>query len=303
MSCLSASLKHAPPPRNGVGASCVVVPAGPWPTVSDFLLHRFPRVAPAIWQQRLAQGDVTDDSGAVLSADSPCAPGQRIYYYREVEAEVPIPFEATVLWRNDDLLVADKPHFLPVMPSGKYVQETLLVRLKNELNLPELTPIHRIDRDTAGLVLFSIRAATRNAFAALFRERRVSKTYECIAPWNPVLPWPLHRATRIGNAQHFMQQSEEAGEVNAITDIAPVEVRGDWARYALKPLTGQRHQLRVHMHALGLPILNDGIYPILTPEDATDYDKPLQLLAKYLQFVDPVTQSTLEFESQLKLLW
>lgn len=281
----------------------MVVPTGPWRTVADFLLERFPRVAPTIWQRRLTQGDVTDDNGAVLHANSPCAAGQRIYYYREVEAEVPIPFEATVLWRNDDLLVTDKPHFLPVMPSGKYVQETLLVRLKKEFDLPDLTPIHRIDRDTAGLVLFSTRTATRNAYAALFRERRVRKTYECIAPWNPSLQWPVHRATRIGNATHFMQQSEEAGEVNAITDIAPLEVRGDWARYELKPLTGQRHQLRVHMHALGLPIRNDGIYPVLTPEDATDYAKPLQLLAKRLRFVDPVTGVTLEFVSQRTLDW
>ncbi len=303
MSFLSASLKNVPPPRNGVGASCVVVPAGPWPTVFDFLQKRFARVAPAVWQQRLKRGAVTDDSGVVLSGHSPCKPGQRIYYYREVEAEVPIPFEASVLWRNDDLLVADKPHFLPVMPSGKYVQETLLVRLKNAFNLPELTPIHRIDRDTAGLVLFSIRATTRNAYAELFRERQVHKTYECIAPWDSALPWPVHRATRIGNATHFMQQSEESGEVNAITDITPMEVRGGLARYALTPLTGQRHQLRVHMHALGLPILNDGIYPVLTPEDATDYSKPLQLLAKRLNFIDPVTQSPMKFESRLRLLW
>lgn len=280
-----------------------MVPKGPWLTVADFLLERFPRVAPAIWQQRLTQGDITDGSGAVVRASSPCFGGQRLYYYRELEAEVPIPFHATVLFRNDDLLVADKPHFLPVMPSGKYVQETLLVRLKKEFDLPELTPIHRIDRDTAGLVLFSARAATRNAYAALFRQRQVHKTYECIAPWNPALQWPVHRATRIGNAQHFMQQSEEAGEVNAVTDIAPLEVRGDWARYELKPLTGQRHQLRVHMNALGLPIRNDGIYPVLTPEDATDYGRPLQLLARHLAFVDPVTRLPLAFDSRLRLIW
>jgi tRNA pseudouridine32 synthase/23S rRNA pseudouridine746 synthase len=271
--------------------------------VFDFLQQRFARVDPAIWQQRLVQGAVTDDGGFVLTAQSPCFAGQRIYYYREVEAEVPIPFQASVLWRNDDLLVADKPHFLPVMPSGKYVQETLLVRLKNEFRLAELTPIHRIDRDTAGLVLFSIRAATRNAYAALFRERQVRKTYECIAPWNPALPWPLQRATRIGNSQHFMQQSEEVGVVNAITGITPIDMRGDLARYELKPLTGQRHQLRVHMNALGLPILNDGIYPVLTPEDATDYAKPLQLLARHLEFIDPVTRSPLAFESRMRLNW
>jgi tRNA pseudouridine32 synthase/23S rRNA pseudouridine746 synthase len=271
--------------------------------VADFLCERFARVARTNWLQRLRDGEVTDDTGAVLHAGSPLVPGRRVYYYRSVQAESPIPFQGAVLWQDQHLLVADKPHFLPVMPSGKYVQETLLVRLKNQLGLSELTPIHRIDRDTAGLVLFSVRAASRNAYAALFRERGVAKTYECIAPWNASLPWPLHRATRIGHAQHFMQQTEERGVVNAITDITPLEVRDELARYQLNPLTGQRHQLRVHMNALGLPILNDGIYPTLTPEDALDYTRPLQLLARTLAFIDPISGQAMRFESRHQLYW
>jgi tRNA pseudouridine32 synthase/23S rRNA pseudouridine746 synthase len=166
--------------------------------------------------------------------------------------------------------------------------------------LADLVPIHRIDRDTAGLVLFSMNPATRDAHHALFRERKVDKTYECIAPWDSALPWPLQRESRSAVAEHFMQQTEVPGKANALTHIAPIEVHGELARYALKPVTGQRHQLRVHMAALGLPIVNDGIYPVLTPEGA-DYTRPLQLLAHSIAFTDPVTGAPRQFTSQRTL--
>jgi len=202
-----------------------------------------------------------------------------------------------VLYRDAHLLVADKPHFLPVIPSGKYLHETLLVRLKHRLGLDDLVPIHRIDRDTAGLVLFSINPATRNIYHALFRDHVVDKYYEAIAPWNPDLPWPLTRRSRIGSAPHFMQQTELDGAPNSWTEIAPLEVHGDWARYALRPHTGLRHQLRVHMAALGLPIAGDGIYPVLTPEAAPDYARPLQLLAQAIAFTDPISGQAQRFAS------
>ena len=293
---------NAPPARQGVSPSCVVVPAGPWPTLLDFLLARFPSVPAADWQTRLDTGEVVDAEGHTARAHDQPTPGRRLYYYRSVPAEPRIPFEATVLWQDEHLLVVDKPHFLPVIPSGKYVQETLLVRLKDQLGLDALSPIHRIDRDTAGLVLFSINPATRNAYQALFRDRVVDKTYQCIAPSNPALPWPIHRESRIGQGAHFMQQAEVPGPVNAITDIDLLETHGAWARYQLRPLTGQRHQLRVHMAALGLPMLFDGIYPTLTPEDATDYRRPLQLLAQQIAFTDPVTGEARSFASQRSLL-
>ena len=302
---------NAPPARQGVGASCVVAPpAGPWATVLDFLAQRFPGITPAQWLQRLQTGDVLDDTGTALAPGSRFTPLQRLYYFRAVEAEPPIPFKEEVLWQDEHLLVVDKPHFLPVMPSGKYLQETVLVRLKNRLNLPDLVPIHRIDRDTAGLVLFSVNPATRDAYHALFRKRTIDKTYECIAPWNPALPWPLRRESRIVTAAHFMQQTEVDGPPNALTLIEPLETlgglgelgaMGELARYALKPVTGQRHQLRVHMAALGLPIINDGIYPRLTPEGA-DYSCPLQLLARNIAFIDPVDGTDRNYTSKRSLL-
>ena len=295
---------NPPPSRNGVGASCVVLPEGPWATVAEFLFQRFPGVPSDVWLQRMENGDVVDDQGIAVTKQCAYAPKRRLYYYRAVEAEPRIPFEAVVLWQDEHLLVVDKPHFLPVLPSGKYLQETVLVRLKNQLGLEALSPIHRIDRDTAGLLLFSIQPTTRDAYQALFRERQVDKTYEAIAPWNPALPWPQRRETRIApSPQHFMQQIEVDGPPNTLTHIAPLEVRGDLARYALKPVTGHRHQLRVHMAALGLPLLGDGIYPHLTPEGQVDYAKPLQLLAKSIAFTDPLSGQARTFESARHLNW
>jgi tRNA pseudouridine32 synthase/23S rRNA pseudouridine746 synthase len=312
MSCLSAS--KPPPTRHGVSPSSVFLPEydendgakgggkATWPTVVDFLIQRFPGVPASEWLHRLRQGDVVDDAGQALNPQSPYTPQRRVYYYRAIEVEPHIPFDEMILWQDEHLLVVDKPHFLPVLPSGKYLQETVLVRLKNKLGLNDLVPIHRIDRDTAGLVLFSIKPATRDAYHALFREREVHKTYEAIARWNPDLPWPLTRQTRIEpSPAHFMQQAEVDGPPNSLTHIAPLEVGGDWARYELKPVTGHRHQLRVHMAALGLPLLGDGIYPILTPEGQTDYERPLQLLAKSIEFTDPLSGQVRQFESQRTL--
>lgn len=280
----------------------MVTPPGPWTTLLEFLTQHFDKVPGADWAARLQAGDIVDDRGLRPSLDAPFTPGRRLYYYRSLAHEPRIPFEAEILWQDEHLLVVDKPHFLPVVPSGKYLQETVLVRLKNALGMEALSPIHRIDRDTAGLVLFAKQVASRAAYQALFRSRQVEKRYECVAPWNPDLPWPITRASRIEPATHFMQQTEVPGEPNALTHIAPLEAHGALARYALRPVTGQRHQLRVHMAALGLPIVFDGIYPALTPEGSADHARPLQLLAQSIAFTDPINGEPRRFESRRSLL-
>lgn len=293
------------PTRQGVGASCVTLATSHWPTLLDFLPERFPAVTRETWLARIARQDVLDASGAPVSLgfamQSPCPCHTRLYYYREVPNEVPIPFEEVVLYQDEHLLVVDKPHFLPVVPSGNYLTQTVLVRQKQKLGLDDLVPIHRIDRDTAGLVLFSKRPATRAVYCALFSQHQVQKTYEAIAPWQSDLSWPITRHSRIVPAGHFMLQCEVPGKPNAVTQIDVLEVRGQLARYQLKPVTGQRHQLRVHMQALGLPLLNDGLYPVLTPEGQADYSKPLQLLAKQLSFIDPVSGQARHFQSARQL--
>jgi tRNA pseudouridine32 synthase / 23S rRNA pseudouridine746 synthase len=300
------------PVKNGVGPSVVGLPkddSAQWRTITDFLADRFPAIPRATWLQRMADGDVEDEFGKPVTPERPYQDHIRIYYYRDLEAEERIPFDEVILHQDEHLIVVDKPHFLPVTPSGKYLQETVLVRLKRKLGLNDLVPIHRIDRDTAGLVLFSVQPATRDAYQALFRERAVHKTYEAIAPWQPDLIFPLIRESRIVEdtsvGRGFMTQTEvevtPSASANALTHIAVLEVKGTIARYQLKPVTGKRHQLRVHMHALGIPILGDGIYPVLTPEGQIDYDNPLQLLAKSIEWVDPISKEARRFESQQTL--
>src|SRR6218665_3443348 len=276
--------------RDGVSASAVACPAGPWHRVIDFLAARLPMVSRQDWLARLAQGDVLDVRGQVLPADAPYRRGTRLYYYRRLAQEDPIPFEETILYQDEQLLVADKPHFLPVTPKGRYVQQTLLTRLKRRGGLAELVPIHRLDRETAGLTLFSVQPATRDAYQRLFRERAVEKVYEAIAPFRQDLALPMRYRSRLQErSEAFMQMEEVAGTPNAETGIALLERLGELARYELRPTTGQKHQLRAQMNALGLPIVGDRIYPLLQPEQTPpDYRQPLQLLAREIAFADPL---------------
>ncbi|MEW6695388.1 MAG: pseudouridine synthase [Pseudomonadota bacterium] len=302
------------PMRDGVSPSCVALPRlrhSPWPTLLDYLAERLPRIPRDEWRARLRAGEVLDDDGRALDEHTPYLHGQRVYYWRTVAAEPPIPFRETVLFRDEHLLVVDKPHFLPVTPGGRYVRESLLVRLKAALGLPELSPLHRIDRETAGLVLLSVRAADRDAYQRLFRERRVDKTYEAIAPWRDDLTWPQRRVSHLREDETaFFRMREAAPEEgllpNSETWIEPIERLGPdgrWARYRLRPVTGKRHQLRVHMAALGLPILGDQFYPVTRrgPGEPEDYAQPLRLLAHAIAFDDPVTQQRRAFQSALRL--
>ena len=301
MSQVSQLPVHGLPTKNGVGPSCVGLPAGNWRSITDFLVERFPAITREVWLERMAHQLVMDEFGGLVTPQRPYPGPMRIYYYRAVDVEARIPFEEAVLYQDDHLVVADKPHFLPVTPSGQYLQETLLVRLKKRLGIDTLIPIHRIDRETAGLVLFSTQPDERNAYQAMFRDHAVTKHYEAIATWRQDLTWPITRKSRIVEDEPFFRQREVPGQPNSETHMDVIEKSGGSARYALSPVTGKKHQLRVHMNALGLPILNDRMYPPVakTPDD--DYRLPLQLLAKSIAFTDPVTGQARHFQSQRTL--
>ena len=289
------------PIRDGVKPSCVVLPSTGDGTCLDFLVQRLPAVSHANWLERMARGEVVDELGRAVQPDTPLLCGLRIYYYREVEVEPHIPFEAPILFQDEHIVVADKPHFLPVVPGGKYLQNTLLIRLKNQLGLPDLSPVHRIDRDTAGLVLFSIHREERGAYQALFRERSVHKAYEAIAPWSPAIRFPREHASRMAESHNFIRMQEVEGAPNSFTHMELLEHNQRWARYLLKPISGKRHQLRVHMASLGLGLKGDGLYPVVDDAPEGDFSRPLMLLAQSLAFRDPMTGQMREFVTQRSL--
>ncbi|MBB3295959.1 tRNA pseudouridine32 synthase/23S rRNA pseudouridine746 synthase [Mitsuaria sp. BK045] len=294
------------PLRDGVAASALACPPGSWPLVLDFLAERLPLVARDDWAMRMKLGDVLDDAGTPLSPDAPYRAQRRLYYWRWLAAEPEVPGQARVLHLDEHLLVADKPHFLPVTPKGRYVQQTLLTRLRRETGLADLSPIHRLDRETAGLTLFSVRPATRDAYQRLFRDRDVEKVYEAIAPWRDEVAarLPFDYESRLEeHPVDFMQMRTVAGEPNARTRIALLErLAADRARYELRPHSGVKHQLRAQLCALGLPIEGDRIYPVLRPvEDEVDFSRPLQLLAREIAFTDPISGQPRKFVTSLKL--
>ena len=291
----------APPMRDGVGPSCVVLPSQGRGSMLDFLAQRLPAITRDAWRRRMEEGDVLDERGQAVAPERPFEHGLRLYYYRSLEGEPALPFAETVLYQDEHLVVADKPHFMPVTPSGRYLHGTLLVRLKRQLGLPELSPLHRIDRDTAGLVLLSVQQRTRGAYQALFRDRRITKHYDAIAPWRADIAFPREHASRLVESPQFFRMQEVPGEPNSLTRIDVVEVAEPWARYRLSPVTGKRHQLRVHMAALGLPLRNDAFYPMVNDPAEGDYSRPLQLLARSLEFLDPVTGEARRFESRQSL--
>lgn len=287
-----------------VRPSYLHLPPGDWATVLDCLCARFPRIPRETWLARMARGLVQDAEGRPLDPTTPYREALRVQYFREVENERTIPFQAQVLHLDEHLLVADKPHFLPVMPAGDYAEQTLLTRLVRETGNPQLAPLHRIDRHTAGLVLFSTNAQTRGAYQALFRERRIDKRYQAIAPALPQYEFPLCHRSRLEKGEPFFRMREVAGEANSETLLEVIERRGELWRYRLFPVTGKQHQLRVHMAALGAPILNDSFYPLLRDEKGVDdFTRPLKLLAQSLAFDDPLSGAPRRFESRLELDW
>ena len=335
--CGTCFLKRSKlPTRDGVSASTVALPSNArtsdsnaladWSTVFDFLCERFPAVTPEEWSARFADGLVLNKQGESISEATPYAPNTLIHYYRRVQDEPELPFKAQVLFQDAHLVVADKPHFMPVTPAGRYVRSSLLVQLKEELGIDTLSPIHRIDRETAGLVLLSVNPQERDAYHALFRDRKVQKTYQAIAPYRDDLVFPLTRISRIEEDAQFFLSREVEGLTNSETRVeilkyldAAVDTSMGLAAgspssshenpfkpsalYQLTPVTGKRHQLRVHMCALGIPIEGDQFYPevVRGPEEIEDFSQALQLLAEKIAFTDPITGEEREFKSLLGL--
>lgn len=301
------------PMRDGVGATRLHVPlSGPWPTVAAYMTERFFHLDPDLLLERFDRGDIVARDGSPLRRDTALGAEEFVWYYREPPPEIELPFAVEVLHRDDDLIVVDKPHFLPTTPGGKFLQNSALVRLRNLLDIPDLAPIHRLDRSTAGLLMFAARPETRGPYQLMFENRQVQKVYEAVSArpddWDDArpslagLPFPLvyrnHIVKHRGQVRVIVDDDREP---NAETRIELLGTDDRVVHTLLRPHSGKMHQLRVHLAALGLGILNDSFYPDLLPEKPDDFTRPLQLLARELRFVDPLSGEERVFTTRLHL--
>jgi tRNA pseudouridine32 synthase/23S rRNA pseudouridine746 synthase len=279
------------PQRDGLGPARLRVRGGP---LGEELTSRFgPEVA-----AKAVAGEVVDRDGAVLDAATVLPAGASVYLYRDVPDEVPVPFDIPVLHQDQNLVVVDKPHFLATMPRGRHVVQTALVRLRRQLGLPELSPAHRLDRLTAGVLVFTTHREIRGAYQTLFARGAVDKTYLARAAVDPSMSLPLTVRSRVIKRRGNIQAVEEPGEPNAETVVELISPDGS---YRLTPRTGRTHQLRVHMASLGVPIYGDPLYPNVVDVAADDFSTPLQLLAARLEFDDPMNGARHEFVSRRRL--
>lgn len=311
------------PVRDGVNATRLRLPdEGPWETAMDYMMHRWGHIDPQGIEDRFASGEIVGEAGLPLDRSTPLANHTFIWYYRTLPPETRIPVELNILHQDEHLLVVDKPHFLPTTPGGTYIQESALVRLRNQLNLPELIPMHRLDRMTAGILLFSTNPETRGRYQVLFEKRQVQKEYECVAAAEPAeghaaVDFPVVVRNRMIKSRTYLLAEVIDGEPNAETRIDRLRIFEDnpaavsagpfgggsrrRGLYRLEPHSGKTHQLRVHMASLGLGIVNDAFYPELLDQAPDDYAKPLQLLARGIRFLDPISGKAVEYRSRLTL--
>jgi len=290
-------------------ASEITLPAvdAGWGTVLEFLIAHFHRIDAAVWRQRVQDGKVYwYDSGELLRPDDVFRPSRRLCYFREVSLEPKIPFSHQLVFQDEHIVVACKPHFLPVIPGGQFVNECLLERVKAQTGLQDLAAVHRLDKDTAGLVLFSCNPQSRPLYYQLFAQGLVEKQYQAVARLpeglrHTGLPqhWRLQNRIEKSEPRFLMRQLD--GDVNADSSLSLVARRNELGLFELSPHTGKTHQLRLHMLKLGCPILFDSYYPQLLAKQQGDFSQPLQLLAKRLAFTDPISGLRHQFVSNRQL--
>ncbi|MDJ0394243.1 pseudouridine synthase [Rhodococcus sp. G-MC3] len=289
------------PKRHGLDPARIRMPEdGQWSTIREFLVDNQRRMTATRIDELFDDGAIVDMHGP-LTDSAPYKPGEAVWFHRDLPAETVVPFDIPILYRDDTLLVIDKPHFLPTIPRGGHILQTALVRLRLELDLPDLVPAHRLDRVTAGVVLFVVDPVHRGAYQTLFQDRMVRKEYEAVASYDSALEFPRIVESRIVKEKYDFGAREVAGEPNAHTRIELIDHRNGLGRYRLHPLTGRTHQLRVHMNSLGIAILGDDLYPVETGRSVDDFTAPLQLLASTLEFDDPLSGSPRRFESRRTL--
>lgn len=322
--------RKTPPPlpiRDGLNPSRVRFPSDAEPTTArsfvDQLIaaqrHRSTEDDQAALDARFATAQVVDNSGVPYDPAELMTPGADIWFYRVPAEETPVPYECVILHWDENLLVVDKPCYLATMPRGRHITETALVRMRRSTGIAELSPAHRLDRLTSGVLVFTARPEVRGAYQTLFARREAAKTYEAIADFDSgLLPvdGPVLWESRMHKTPGYIKGEIVEGEPNARTWLVSVTPLDDaeqaelcgihgplprQARYVLKPETGKTHQLRLHMWAAGVPILGDPVYPRVYTEEEEDMAIPMHLRARELSFTDPFTGQMRVFQAPVEL--
>ncbi len=288
----------------------------PYPFIVDFLKVRFPQISEQRWIDRINRGLVCLANGKKLTKESLYTPLTMLLYYKTADEEISIPFKEKIIYMDKNVIAVDKPHFLPVMPGGKYINENLLTRLKEKTGNHDIVPVHRIDRETSGVVLFSSDRRTRGAYQSLFMNGKVEKTYYAITEPSmgladsslTVLPWNLSTTnqsyliqSRIVKGEPWFTMKQVKGKINARTIITEVKRKNYRVLFKIRLLTGKKHQIRIHLSSIGCKIVNDSLYPHLLPEHVPDFQNPLKLQSKRVKFSDPVTGRIFEFISTSRM--
>ncbi|MCW2852503.1 MAG: pseudouridylate synthase, partial [Nocardioides sp.] len=244
---------------------------------------------------------VYDDLRVVRDAD-PYRPHTFVWFHRDLREEAEVPGSLDVLHRDERIVVVDKPAFLSTIPRGQHVRQSVVVRLRDELGLPGLSPLHRLDRITSGVLLLATEQRWRGPYQVMFEHATVRKTYRALAPWRAdlVLPTTVRNHVRKTRGE-WRAEVVPGAAVNAETLVELESRDGDLAVYRLTPRTGRTHQLRLHLHGLGIPIVGDPLYPIVRETSVDDFTRPLQLLAAELAFTDPVDGTARRFVSGRRL--
>jgi tRNA pseudouridine32 synthase/23S rRNA pseudouridine746 synthase len=248
-------------------------------------------------EQRFVHDDLTP-----VTDDEPYTPHTFVWFHRDLPVEADVPGDLPVVHRDERLVVVDKPAFLSSIPRGQHVRHSVVVRLRDELGLPELSPLHRLDRVTSGLLLLATERRWRGPYQSLFQDSAVAKTYRALAPVRPDLALPATVANHVVKRRGSWQVEVVPGApVNAETRVELESQVGDLGIYRLTPRTGRTHQLRVHLNGLGIPIVGDPLYPVVQDIAIDDFSTPLQLLAAEIAFTDPVDGTQREFRSVRRL--
>ena len=170
-----------------------------------------------------------------------------VLYSREIAQEPAADVEETILFQDATILVADKPHGMVVTPSGDHVERSLLARLQNRTGLVKLAPVHRLDRETAGVVLFTITTEARARYQELFSSRSIEREYLAVAKFGNAgmrKEWDVRNRLEEGEPWYRRRIAESDGaEPNAITRIELLESRNGLGLFRLLPETGKKHQL------------------------------------------------------------